>query len=157
MGGVDKTAIELDGVPILGRVSAALAPHCDSIIVVGRDAAGGPAAAVASLSGAMADLDIVVVAAGDLALLRPDHVEALLGGLGEADAAAARDDRNLPNPLLAAYRASTLRDSLRDISKGDRADRLLPEALRVIRLDPDATFNVNTPEDLEEARRRLSS
>ena len=156
MGGGDKTAIEIAGVPIVDRVNAALAPHCDSIAVVGPEASGGPAAAVAALREEMGEFDVVVVAAGDLALLRADHIETLLTALKGSGAAAAMDSRRLPNPLLAAYRASTLRGSLGDVSEGDRADRLLPADTRGVQLDADATFSVNTPDDLEEARRRLS-
>jgi molybdopterin-guanine dinucleotide biosynthesis protein A len=66
------------------------------------------------------------------------------------------DDRGLPNPLVAAYRATSLRDALPDIGEGDRADRLLPPDTRSVHLDADATFSVNTPADLEEARRRVN-
>ena len=154
MGGIDKTAIEIDGIPIVDRVTAALRPHCDQVVVVGRDVDGGPAAAVASLAGATRDYDVVVVAAGDLALLRPDHVAALIAAGG--DAAAALDDRGAPNPLLVAHRAAVLREALVAVAPGDRADTLLPRATVGVPLDRDATFNVNTPDDLEEARRRLS-
>ena len=156
MGGGDKTLIELGGTTIVARVLRALAAHCDTIVSVGREAPGGPAAAVASVRQHFDGADIVVVAAGDLALLRPEHVEALLAAIGTADAAAALDDRGLPNPLVAAHRASSLARTLAEVEPGDRADRMLPPNTIGVALDPDATFNVNTPDDLEEARRRLS-
>jgi molybdopterin-guanine dinucleotide biosynthesis protein A len=158
MGGVDKTAIELDGVAIVERVKRALRAACDHVVVVGREAGGGPAAAVASAVGALEvePHDIVVVVAGDLALLRADHVRALVEALSDHDAAAAVDSRGLPNPLVAAYGAAALGPRLADIAPGDRADRLLSDDTILVRLDADATFNVNTPDDLDEARRRLS-
>jgi len=156
MGGVDKTALDVGGVTMLERVKQALATTCGRIVVVGPDAGGGPAAAVAAVAHALDDADVVVVVAGDLALLQADHVQALVRELGDGAAASAMDDRGLPNPLVAAYRATTLRDALADIGEGDRADRLLPPDTRGVQLDADATFSVNTPADLEEARRRVN-
>jgi molybdopterin-guanine dinucleotide biosynthesis protein A len=158
MGGGDKTAIEVGGRPIVRRVKEALAVRCDPVVVVGPEAGGGPASAVASLGPTMEGFDVVVVAAGDLALLRADHVDALIDALGDTDAGAcaAFDDRGLRNPLVAVHRAATLLRTIADIEPGDRADRLLPADTRGIQLDADATFSVNTPDDLEEARRRLS-
>jgi len=155
MGGVDKTAIEVDGVAIVDRVRDALVSTCDRVAVIGRGAPGGPAAAVASVANEIGAAEMVVVVAGDLPLLRTDHVEALVAAVEHADAAAALDDRGLPNPLVAAYRAAQLRATIEGIVDGDRADRLLPPHTRTVALDADATFSVNTPEDLEEARRRL--
>ena len=65
------------------------------------------------------------------------------------------DDRGLPNPLVAAYRATTLRDASAAVGPGDRADVLMFRGVHVMQLDADATFSVNTPEDLDEARRRV--
>ena len=159
MGGVDKTALDVGGVTMLDRVKEALATTCARTIVVGPDAGGGPAAAVAeTLPAVVGDAELVLVVAGDLPLLRTGHLEALLVALDEptpVDAAAALDDRGLPNPLVAAHRAATLQRTIADIGEGDRADRLLPPDTRVLQLDADATFSVNTPEDLEEARRRV--
>jgi molybdopterin-guanine dinucleotide biosynthesis protein A len=156
MGGVDKTALEVGGVSMLERVTQALATTCGRVVVVGPEVRGGPAAAVAALAHQMVDADVVVVVAADLALLRTDHVAALVEAVGDADAAAARDDRGLPNPLVAAYRAKALHATMAGIGEGDRADRLLPADTRVVQLDGDATFSVNTPADLDEARRRVS-
>jgi molybdopterin-guanine dinucleotide biosynthesis protein A len=157
MGGVDKTALDVGGTAIADRVAHALATTCQRTIVVGAETGGGPAAAVASAASAMRDADIVVVVAGDLALLRADHVEALVTAMAGGEAAAAAiDDRGRPNPLVAAYRASTLRATIAAIGEGDRADRLLPPDTRAVQLDGDATFSVNTPADLEEARGRFS-
>lgn len=156
MGGVDKTALEVGGVTILDRVKRALATTCGRTIVVGPEVSGGPAAAVAALADQMIDADVIVVVAGDLALLQADDVEALVRGLGDGEAASAMDDRGLPNPLVAAHRAAALRRTIAEIGEGDRADRLLPPDTRVLQLGADATFSVNTPEDLDEARRRFS-
>src|SRR5690242_1248497 len=106
MGGIDKTSLEVGGVTMLERVERALAPTCGRIVVVGPEAGGGPAAAVASVGREMEHADVVVVVAGDLALLRADHVRDLVDALDEVlsmHAAAAMDDRGLPNPLVAAY------------------------------------------------------
>ena len=159
LGGVDKGAIWVGRAPMVDHVISAALPVSGRVLVVGPEAGGGPAAAVAAtLPAVVGDAELVLVLAGDLPLLRTGHLEALLVALDEpapVDAAAALDDRGLPNPLVAAHRAATLQGTIADIGEGDRADRLLPPDTRVVQLDADATFSVNTPEDLEEARRRV--
>jgi molybdopterin molybdotransferase len=160
MGGVDKTSLWVGRMAMVDHAIGIALPVSGRVLVVGREASGGPAAAVAAtLPGVVGDAEIVVILAGDLPLLRTEHLEALLDALDmppPVDAAAALDDRGLPNPLVAVHRAATLRRTIADIGEGDRADRLLPPDTRAVQLDADATFSVNTPEDLEEARRRLT-
>jgi molybdopterin-guanine dinucleotide biosynthesis protein A len=160
LGGVDKGAIWVGRAPMVDHVIGVALPVSGRVLVVGREAGGGPAAAVAAtLPAVVGAAEVVVVVAGDLPLLRTEHLEALLLALDEpppVDAAAALDERGLPNPLVAAHRAATLRRTIADIGQGDRADRLLPPDTRVVQLDADATFSVNTPADLDEARRRVN-
>jgi molybdopterin-guanine dinucleotide biosynthesis protein A len=77
-------------------------------------------------------------------------------------AVAAADPSGRPNPLLAAYRADALREAVTGVGATGRtggagrgagvaAARLLPDDVVVVDLGPEATLNVNRPEDLERA------
>ena len=170
MGGVDKATLEVGGVRLLDRVLAAAAAVCSRVVVVGpvrptavdgvtfvteAQPGGGPAAAVAAGLDALRDCDVVLVLAADLPLLGAEHLRRRLATLDRPGAqASAAADRDGPNPLLAAYRAPALRSASAAVVAGDPAARLLPPATVVADLGP-ATLNVNRPEDLAEARRRL--
>ena len=123
MGGIDKAALDVAGVPMLDRVLAAAGPHCARLVVVGpaRPTAlagvrfvqepapgGGPVPAVAAGLEVIGDqAGVVFVLAADLPLLGAADLGRLLDRLGTApdvDAVAA-DHRGAPNALLAAYRA----------------------------------------------------
>ncbi|MCU1449601.1 MAG: molybdenum cofactor guanylyltransferase [Acidimicrobiales bacterium] len=172
MGGVDKAMLEIAGATMLDRVIAAVAPHCDEVVVVGprRPTAladvrftteeapgGGPVPGVAAGLAEVADADTVLVVAVDLPLLTVDDVSLLLEGLDDAavDAVAALDHRGRPNPLLAAYRAAPLRGLLARLESGSPAARMLPASNATVDLGEGATLNVNDPADLQRARQRL--
>lgn len=103
-GGIDKTALEMDGVRILDRVLAAVG-SASHVTVVGPDVSGGPVAAIAS---ALPHLDaaIVVTLAGDQPWIGP-AVPLLVDGLDDADVAVlvAEGRRHY---LAAAWRTSSL-------------------------------------------------
>jgi molybdopterin-guanine dinucleotide biosynthesis protein A len=172
MGSVDKAVLEVGGVAMLDRVVAAVAPHCEHVVVVGptrvtaaagvrftveTSSGGGPVPALAAGLDEAPDADTVVVLAVDLPLLTADDVALLLAGLDDAavDAVAALDHRGQPNPLLAVYRAAPLRDALVGLGPGTPAARILPASVVTVDLGEAATLNVNEPADLEVARRRL--
>lgn len=173
LGGVDKAMLEIDGVTMLDRVLAAAAPHCDRLVVVGpprhtqltdvrftleAQPGGGPVPAVAAGLAAVPEADAVVVLAVDLPLLEPHHIATLFVGLDGAVAVAAADHRGQPNPLLAAYRADSLREMTSTLGPGVPAARLLPPATTaVVDLGEPGTLNVNRPEELERARHLLRS
>jgi molybdopterin-guanine dinucleotide biosynthesis protein A len=127
---------------------------------------GGPVPAVAAALDATGGAAVVLLLAVDLPLLSSADLGRLADALLAADppvgAVAAADPSGRPNPLLAAYRAGALRDAVESISAPGRtggpgngagvaASRLLPADVLVVDLGPEATLNVNRPEDLERA------
>jgi molybdopterin-guanine dinucleotide biosynthesis protein A len=175
MGGVDKAALVVGGHTLLDRVLGAAGSVCARPVVVGpvRDTAadgvrftveahpgGGPVPAVAAgLAQApeeeVPEAQVVVVLAVDFALLRSSDVRRLVAALDGPglEAAAAADHRGRPNPLLAAYRADSLRHRVASLGPGVGAPAsvLLPEETAVVELGPVATLNVNSPTDLDRA------
>lgn len=171
MGGLDKAALEVGGVRLLDRVLEAARPVCDRLVVVGpprptavpgvefvteEEPGGGPVPAVRAGLAASAGCDVVLVIAGDLPLVAEHHLRQLVGALDDPDVdAAAAGPGGMPNPLLAAYRAATLRAGLDELGAGAAASRLLPPATALVDLGP-ATINVNRPEDLAGAELMLT-
>ena len=174
MGGLDKAALQVGGVALLDRVLAAARPVCDRLVVVGPARptevpgvefvmddcpGGGPVPAILAGLNACPGCDTLLVLATDLALLLPEHLRLLLSELDrrpDVEAVAALDAEG-PNPLLAAYRSSTLasRAAGLGLGPGAAAGRLLPDALWTVDLGP-ATLNVNRPEDLAAAERLVA-
>ena len=171
MGGIDKAALDVAGVPMLDRVLAAAGPHCARLVVVGpaRPTAlagvrfvqepapgGGPVPAVAAGLEVIGDqAGVVFVLAADLPLLGAADLGRLLDRLGTApdvDAVAA-DHRGAPNPLVAAYRVGAVRTGA---GAGAPASSLLPARVATVDLGPVATLNVNRPDDLDRAVALLS-
>ena len=171
MGGVDKAALEVVGMPMLDRVLAAARPLCSRVVVVGpaRPTAvagvdfvqepapgGGPVPAVAAgLEAIGGEAEVVFVLAADLPLLGAADLGRLLDRLGASphvDAVAA-DHRGSPNPLLAAYRVAALAAGA---GAGAPASGLLPVRVATVDLGPVATLNVNRPDDLARAVGLLS-
>ena len=99
--------------------------------------------------------------AGDLPLVTSASLSRLLHSLDRAPrshAAAALDERGLPNPLLAAYRVNALRRaSACALGPGSPAAHLLPEETLTVAFDDQETLNVNRPADLLRAEALLSS
>lgn len=169
MGGVDKVMLHLAGATLLDRVLGAAASVAGRLVVVGPrrpiavervafvqepEPRGGPVPAVAAALKWVRE-PVVLLLAGDLPLIRAADLAHLLAAIGDHAAAAALDDRGAPNPLVAAYRTSWLR--ARDAGAGSAAARLLPRDPVLVELPPEATLNVNTPEDLERAQAWLSA
>ena len=177
MGGVDKAALVVAGVPMLERVLAAARPLCSRLVVVGpaRPTAvagvdfvqepapgGGPVPAVAAgldavAAGGGAAVDVVLVLAADLPLLAAADLGRLLDRLTagpSVDAVAAADHRGGPNPLLAAYRVAAV---VTAGGPGSPAAGLLPARVATVDLGPEATLNVNRRDDLDRAAAVLRS
>src|SRR5438105_4230346 len=168
MDGVDKLSLDVGGRTLLDRVLAAACAVCDRLVVVGpsRPTAvpnvtfaveavpgGGPVPAVAAGLDLLDDADVVLVLAADLPLLTGAALRMLLDALvDDEEAAAARDHEGGPNPLLAAYPANRLRVRSAGLGPGTPAAALLPAVTALVDLGPEATLNVNGPEDLERAR-----
>lgn len=176
--GRDKLSIEVGGQPLIQRVHAALIGVCQEVILVGRDAirlegvrrargerpgGQGPLAGIeAGL--AAASYPLAFVAAGDMPFLKESMVEFLLDRLETGDALAVVPRyRSRAHPLCAAYsrallpRARTALDggtrSMLEFLEGIDETAYVGEELRRFG-DPDILLmNVNSPEDLERARR----
>lgn len=175
MGGRDKLALDLAGQTVLDRVLTAASPLCDPLVVVGpprrtsvsaarflqeEEPGGGPVPGVLAGVAAAGPAEVVLVLAGDLPMLTTTDLGRLLDALQEeqgADAVAALDERDRPNPLLAAYRAGSLHGALRrGCGRGSPATLLLPETTLSVAVGAHATLNVNRPSDLRRAEALLA-
>ena len=170
LDGRAKTTELVGGVPVLARVTAALA-EARSVIVVGDPAGagrwdvltreepsgGGPVAALAA-GIAHVDADVVLTAAGDLPFLTADAVALLVGAaVGRADVALAVDDDGRDQLLLAAWRTDALRISLAALDSAQNAPiRALFDGRPVYRvalgLHPPPWWDCDTPGQLAQAR-----
>jgi molybdopterin-guanine dinucleotide biosynthesis protein A len=169
--GADKLAAPLWGTTVLDRTLAGM-PSGWPVVCVGpprttvRDvlwtreepAGGGPLAGIAA-GARLAASAVTVVVAGDMPGAGP-AVPALVAALAAAPdhvgAVVGTDAGGHANPLLAAYRTVALRRAL-PADPHDRAARTLLSALvhRTLPVDAAAAADVDTPEALEDVRRRL--
>jgi molybdopterin-guanine dinucleotide biosynthesis protein A len=184
--GRHKPGIELGGRPIVARVLDAVAGWPvvvagsgegvpPGVRVVSEDPpGGGPVAGLAAGWAAITDgsyaaelgpsgPDLVVVLAGDLPLLTRAHVD----GLAQSVVAARPEERvavsvssDGPNWLCAAWPAGLFRARLAAVGDpaGVSVRRLLGDVPKVELRDlADVAVDVDTPEDLARARRRLGT
>jgi molybdopterin-guanine dinucleotide biosynthesis protein A len=170
MGGVDKTALDVGGRPVLDRLLTELADL--PVVVVGAPRAvprtvlwareeppgGGPFAGVAAgvvvALAAHPTTQVVVVVAGDQPFAG-EAVPSLRAAVGrpDAEAAVATGPDGRPQPLLAAYRLAAVRDRLDDAPHGRPARHLLTGLRTVaVSVDPRTTLDVDDPADLTAAR-----
>ncbi len=177
--GREKLSIEVGGVPLIQHVQDALASCCNEVLVVGggdfrlegvryvtgeRSGRQGPLAGIeAGL--AAARFDHVFVAAGDLPFLAQSLVGYLLERLARKDATAVVPRYGgRTHPLCAAYDralcplvSSALDGGVRAVHgflEGTTGVEYVEEELRRFG-DPDLLLmNVNSPADLDLARRR---
>ena len=167
--GSDKTAATLGATTVLDHLLDAL-PVDWPVVAVGLERptgrrvrwtrespiGGGPVAAVAAgLS--LVDTDLLVVLAGDMpfAAGAATHLAAALHDDATTDAVVAADPGGRPNPLLAAYRATALRDALPHPPENAPARSLLVVAHTTVRIEESDSLDVDTPEALAEARHRV--
>jgi molybdenum cofactor guanylyltransferase len=169
MGGSDKTALRLGGVPLLERAVAAVS-GAEQIVVVGvprplaltvrwtheEPAGGGPAAALAAgLVGLSAP--IVVALAADLPFVTAGVVTRLVAAADPAGAVIA-DAGGAPQWLLGAWPRELLQEAL----AGDQTGRSLRGALGPLRpqlLAPRESapewFDCDEPADVQAAKELL--
>lgn len=179
--GRDKLPLMVGEKPLLDHVCLALTSRCDEILVVGG---GGYAPAGArripdlrpGRQGPLAGIEAgllaarhraVFVAAGDMPFLTGDLAGYLLGLLSGDVPAVVPDSGGRLHPLCAAYVREARLAVTAALDRGIRSVRELLEALPGIRYvreeelrrfgDPDILLtNVNSPEDLERARKALN-
>ena len=182
--GVDKTLLDVDGEALLARVVEVVASVCAEVIVVTNrpeavEQAGIPAdvpvlldevayqgplgGLVTALKGASQDWVLAVGA--DMPWVNPDVVRALWAARGGAQVVVPLTDKG-PEPLLALYHRDCLPAARRVLSTGRRrivaffgdvtVVEVPVEALREVDPQLASLFNINTPEDLAEAREAAS-
>jgi molybdopterin-guanine dinucleotide biosynthesis protein A len=167
MGGA-KPGLEVGGLPLLARVTAALSA-ADTVIVVGptvpearadvvcreEPAGAGPVAAVAA-GMRHVRAPVVLLLAADLPFLTADAVTALLRARGDADRSVAVDDAGREQPLLSAWRTDALDRALRrvDPHAGAAVRRLVAETSVPVPLpgDPPPWWDCDDLNDLATAR-----
>ncbi|GAA2372659.1 molybdenum cofactor guanylyltransferase [Nonomuraea africana] len=161
MGGRDKPGLLVGGRTLLERVMAAV-PRAERLIVVGppRDLpgalftredppGGGPVPALrAGL--ALVAAPRVALLAGDLPLLLPEHVGALLDAASEEGAAGAvlLDDDGREQWLTGVWRAAALRAALEDYEGRSLHGLLAPLAPVRLRLPGTPWLDCDTMDDL---------
>ena len=166
--GGDKTLVEVNGRPLLHYPLVVLREVLAEVVVVCKEHTPLPIltgmAAVwceadehrHPLVGVTTALRIaadegrgVLVCAGDMPLVTPEAVRALLAGAREdAPVAVARSDGRL-HPLFAVYRPealATLDERDRDEPATAVVERMHPTVVEIA--DEHALFNVNVPEDV---------
>lgn len=182
--GSDKASALLGGRPLLQWVIDAASGACGRIVVVAatgqtlpdvsaavpvivvRDhwEALGPVAGLATGLEAVQG-PVAFVASCDAPLLRPEVIRLLVARIGDADAACPVVGGQR-QPLVAAYRASTVRRRLAAAAEAGELKLVLalqdlrlvevPEtAVRAVDPELDSFRNLNTPERLEETERAL--
>ena len=179
--GRDKLPLMVGKKPLLDRVYLALASRCSEILVAGG---GGYAPAGARCisdlrpgrQGPLAGIEAgllaarhraVFVAAGDMPFLTGDLAGYLLGLLSDDVPAVVPDSGSRLHPLCAAYGREVRPAVSAALDRGIRPVRELLEALSGVRFvrqgelrrfgNPDLLLtNVNSPEDLERARKALN-
>lgn len=167
MGGADKPALLVGGVPLLDRVLAATA-DCRRTVVVGPERptarpvlwareeppGSGPLAALAAGLALVAD-DVVLLLAADLPFLSAAAVSELLDALPGYDGAVLTDGER-PQWLCSAWRTAAVRRSLEGLDPAGRPLRAalggLDAALVTSRVSPAPWTDCDTPGDLERAR-----
>jgi len=173
--GSDKALLEVAGSTLASRVARALATVARPTLVVGphagtgleavEDGREGPLVALVAGVNALAERGCtgpVLLVACDLPFVGAELLAALAHELGEADAAVpVLDERD--QPLAACYSPRALAVAKDLVGQGGRAMRELLDAIEVKRI-PEAAWSriaeraslvdVDTPEQLEAARRR---
>lgn len=175
LGGADKPGVRVGGRALLDRVLAACSGARTTVVVAGprptarpvvwaheNPPGGGPLAAVAAGLRHTTAGHVVLLSA-DLPFLGRRTVEELLAFLRRdtSDGVLLTDSDGRDQPLVAAYRTSSLRRALDALIRrhGDLtglALRRLTHALALTRLsDPVASFDCDTWDDIAAARARI--
>lgn len=166
--GGDKLAADLGGRSIL-EVTVGGLPGEWPVVCVGAErpmqrrvtwtlenpAGGGPLAAIAAAL-EQVGTDLVVVVAGDIpgaGRVVGQLLRALTRAAPHVGAVVATDGEGVANPLLAAYRVGALSAALPTDPSGRPARLLLRELVHEhVALDPRATLDVDTTDDLARLR-----
>jgi molybdopterin-guanine dinucleotide biosynthesis protein A len=180
LGGVDKAALEIGGETVLDRVLKALGNMAGPVLAIVNDDrldadtrltvihdpephAGVLPALLAALDAATTPLAVLV--ACDMPFLDAGLLAHLVDRAAQCDAVIPLVDGR-PEPMHAVYRVEPCRAAIRDaLARDQRRMISFLDQVRTCRVeegdlrqfDPElrSFFNVNTPEDLDAARRRV--
>ena len=168
MGGVDKAALALDGEALLEMVLDGVR-DAERVVVVGpkrfdrtgllwtsEDPPGGGPAAALDAGLQLVNAPTVAVVAVDHPFVTRELVAELARLLEEGvDGVAVSDEKGVAQPLVAVYRTGALRHALGAMpSVAGASMREVTSYLRVVLVeDPAAARDIDTPADLEAARR----
>lgn len=178
LGGVDKASLEVGGQTLLDRVLAAVQPLADEVLAIVNDErlrgdprltlvhdpephAGVLPALLAALETARSPLLLLV--ACDMPFVDQRVIQLLLDAVADHDVAIPIVG-GIAQPMLAVYRVAPCRRAIAAaLARGGRrmisfledvrTHRVTEDELRAIDTSLRSFFNVNTPAELEEARR----
>jgi molybdopterin-guanine dinucleotide biosynthesis protein A len=180
LGGVNKALLDVGGAPIIERILAALGPLVDERVLLANDAALAGIAGVRLVydprphAGVLPALaagltcaggEVCLAVACDMPFVSRDLFEYLLEAqrATEADVVIPRTAGFL-EPMHAVYRRQTVLRAIESaLARGEqrmisyfgdvRVREVAEEEWRALEPSGSAFFNVNTPEDLDQARR----
>ena len=174
LGSVDKTLLEVDGHPLVGYTLEALRPQIGGFVLsCGRDPAPyrrfgypvtpdhaadeGPLGGIVSANGAI-DSEWILTHPGDTPLPDPQLVARLTPAAERAGVAVPRTGAYRQHLVMLVSRG-WLESLAQHYAQGGRAGREWLDAAGAEEVDmadiADSFFNVNTFEDLAQAKRRL--
>lgn len=168
--GAPKATARLAGRPLIAYPLAALGQVCEQVVVVAKrdselpagierwDEPDDPRHPVAGITHALERARTpVLVCAADMPFADAQILELIAAELRPGMKAAAAFCEGKLEPLLAAYAPEAL--EVLAASGADEPLRRTVESLMPVLVDvgPEVVFNVNTPDDLAEAERRLRS
>lgn len=179
--GRPKAFAEVGGTTLLARAEETLGGICDEVVIAApaelplpghrsprvADASGDAVPLAGLVAGLSARPFERALALGvDFPLMRPGMLAALLSRLGERSAVIPAPG-GVPQPLAAAYGPGAVAALSASLARGERAVTAAALALDPVILTEDelsrleggsaSFFNLNTPEDLAEACRRLAA
>ncbi|WP_209324013.1 molybdenum cofactor guanylyltransferase [Brevibacterium renqingii] len=180
-GGVHKPGVRLRGQTVISRILGTVreaVPEAE-VWVAGSTAGlteaetesvgsvreepefAGPLAGIDAAARVMGDSEVTVILAGDMPLVRPAHLRALIAACRETELPAAGvDDRGKLQFLCAAWPTALLRRRLADIGQTrDRAVKLLFSGLDVapVDVDPAEIVDFDTREEYERVARKIDT
>jgi molybdopterin-guanine dinucleotide biosynthesis protein A len=166
--GTPKATAPLGGRPLIAYPLEALASVCGHVVVVAKrdtelppgldrwDEPDEPRHPIAGITHALERANApILVCAADMPFVLPGALETIAAALRDGRRAVVASADGEIEPLLAAYAPEALA-TLRAAAP-DAALRRIAESLDPVRVEvaAETVFNVNTPEDLAEAERRL--
>lgn len=170
--GRDKATFVFDGVSLLERVIANVAPVCAPVVIATREgqdlhappstiivrdrfAERGPLSGIASGLEALApDAELAFVVATDMPFTGGEFIRALVMALGEHDVACVVRD-GVAQPIGAVYRTSVFDTALALLSAPRGSPRMLLDALDTQRIEEDVLWRDAELAREDPARRAL--